>query len=218
MAFLVMFLSETGSLRSISVTMPPAGGLRHQLGDQGLFAADQDVAADEVLKLADVSGPVVVLHQTDGASGEQFRGVVEDFCIMVDEVVDQDGQIGDSLAQGWQIDGHCVDAEEEIQAEGAVFDLVAEIAVGGRDEAGGDGAGLVAADPDEGAILQDLEELGLNCKIEAADLIEEERAVVGLLDAAELGGHGPGKCALFVAEELGFKQGVRDGRTAHLDK
>ena len=137
---------------------------------------------------------------------------MENFCIVVDEVVDQDGQIGDSLTQGRKIDGHRIDAEEEVQAEGSVLDLVAEIAVGGRDEPGGDGAGFVAADADEGAVLQHLQELGLNGEIEAADLVEKEGAVVGLLDPAEFGGHGAGKSALFVAKKLGFEQGVRDGR------
>ena len=44
--------------------------LGHHLGDQGLLAADEDVAADEVLKLADVSRPVIALHEADGALGE----------------------------------------------------------------------------------------------------------------------------------------------------
>ncbi len=163
-ACLVMFLREIGLAEVDVGGDATAGGLGHHLGDQGFLAADQDVAADEVLELADVSRPVVVLHQTDGALGEKFRCVMENFCIVLDEVVDEDGQIGDALAQGWQVDGHCVDAEEEVEAEGAVFDLGAEVGVGGRDEASSNAAGLVATDADEGAILQDLEELGLDCR------------------------------------------------------
>ena len=73
-------------------------------------------------------------------------------------------------------------------------------------------------DPDEGAVLQDLKELGLDGEIEAADLIEEEGPVVRLLDASEFCGHCAGKCAFFVAEELGFEQGVWNGWAAYFDE
>src|SRR5579871_2228531 len=144
--------------------------------------------------------------------------MVENFCIVLDEIVDEDGQVCDALAQRGEVDGHCVDAEEEVKAKSAVFDLAAEVGVGGRDEASGDGTGLVATDADEGAILQNLEELGLDAEIEAAYLVEEEGAHVRLLDAAEFGAHRAGKRSLFIAEKLGFEQGVRDGRTTHFDK
>lgn len=194
------------------------GGFGHHLGDEGFFAADQDIAAYEVLELADVSGPVIVLHQTDCTLREKFRCVMENFCIVLDEVVDEDWQVGDALPQGWEIDGHGIDAEEEVETESAVFDLAAEVSVGGRDQAGVDAAGFVAADADEGAVLQDLEELGLNAEVEAAHLVEEKGAHMGLLDTAQFGGHGTGKCTLFVAKEFGFEQGVRDGGTTYLDE
>ena len=144
--------------------------------------------------------------------------MVENFCIVLDEIVDEDRQIGDALPQRRKINGHRVDAEEEVQTEGSVLDLGAQIGIGGGDEAGGDAAGLMAADADEGAVLEDLKQFGLNAQIEAADLVEEERSHVGLLHAAELGGHCARKCPFFIAKELGFKQGMRDGRTADLDE
>ena len=67
-------------------------------------------------------------------------------------------------------------------------------------------SGLMAADADECAVLKDLEELGLNCKVEASNFIEEESSIMGLLDATDLGGHGAGKCAFFVAKELCFEE------------
>src|ERR1700761_8485173 len=76
----------------------------------------------------------------------------------------------------------------------------------------------MTAHSDEGAVLQHLQQLGLNGQIETADLVQKERAVVGLLDATELGRHGAGKGALFVAKQLGFEQRVRNGGTADLDQ
>jgi hypothetical protein len=76
----------------------------------------------------------------------------------------------------------------------------------------------VSADTDEGAVLEDLEELGLDAEIEAADLVEKESAHVRLLDSAELGAHGARKCPFFITEELGFEERMRDCRTAHLNQ
>src|SRR5277367_6652398 len=39
-----------------------AGRLRHKLRDERLLAADKHVAADKILKLPDVTRPMVVLH------------------------------------------------------------------------------------------------------------------------------------------------------------
>ena len=61
-AFFVMFLSETGSLE-VDFGNEPGRSFRHKFSDQCLLAPDQHIAADQVLQLADVSGPMVVLHQ-----------------------------------------------------------------------------------------------------------------------------------------------------------
>ena len=122
------------------------------------------------------------------------------------------------MAERRQINGYRIDAIEEVEAEAAFLDLDAKIAVGAGDEAGLDGARGVAADPDEAAVLEHLQKLGLGREVEAADLVEEQGALVRLLNAAALGGVRPGKGALLVAEELGLHQAFRNGRTAHLYK
>ncbi len=67
----------------------------------------------------------------------------------------------------------------------------------------------MATHANESAVLQDLQQLRLNSQIEAANLIQKQRAVVRLLHAAEFCGHSPSKSALFVAEQLGFNQRVK---------
>ena len=53
------------------------------------------------------------------------------------------------------------------------------------------------------AFLCDQQELGLDMGGQLADLIQEQRAVVGQLDLADLaGGGGPGEGALLIAEQL----------------
>jgi hypothetical protein len=58
-----------------------------------------------------------------------------------------------------------------------------EVAVGGRDDAHVDLHGLVAADALELALLQHAQQLHLDGRGDLADLVEEERAAVGLLEA-----------------------------------
>jgi hypothetical protein len=76
----------------------------------------------------------------------------------------------------------------------------------------------VAADSHEGTVLQHLQQLGLNGQIEAADLVQKERTVVGLLHPAEFGRHGACKGSLLIAKKLGFKQRVRDCGAAYFNQ
>src|SRR5207244_2765942 len=100
---------------------------------------------NEILKLADVARPVIVLHQAYGASGEQFRCLMENLCIVIDEIVDENRQVCDPLTKGRKVDGHRIDTEKEVQPEGSILNLVAKIAVGGRDQPCCDGAGFMTA-------------------------------------------------------------------------
>src|ERR1700760_44466 len=47
-----------------------AGPLGHRFGGQRLSTANQNIAADEIFELADISRPVVVLHEPSGATRE----------------------------------------------------------------------------------------------------------------------------------------------------
>jgi hypothetical protein len=49
----------------------------------------------------------------------------------------------------------------EVEAEGALPDLLEEVAVRGGDDAGAEGAGPVRAEALEGAVLEDAEQLAL---------------------------------------------------------
>lgn len=142
--------------------------------------------------------------------------MVEGLGIVLDEVIDQHGEVGNSLPQGWKINRHGIDAEEEVQPEGSLFDLAAEVSVGGGDEAGGDGTRFMSTDAYEGSVLEDLQEFGLDGNIEATDLIEEEGPLMSLLDAPQLGGHGSGEGTFFVSKQLSFQEGAGNCRTTDL--
>ena len=75
-----------------------------------------------------------------------------------------------------------------------------------RDDAHVDLDRLVAAHALELALLQHAQELDLHLQRQVADLVEEQRAAVGELEAALPPRHGAGERALLVAEQLALEE------------
>ena len=73
---------------------------------------------------------------------------------------------------------------------------------------------LVASDPLERLLLQQAQDLGLQARRHVADLVEEERAAVALLELADAAAVGAGEGALLVPEQLALQQGLGDGRAS----
>ena len=69
-----------------------------------------------------------------------------------------------------------------------------------------------AADPLELALLEDAQQLRLDRERQLADLVEEQRAAVGPLEAARPLAVGAGEGAALVAEQLGLEQRLGDAR------
>ena len=81
-----------------------------------------------------------------------------------------------------------------------------EIPVGGGDDAHVDVDVVLAAEPRELAVLQHLQQLGLQRRAHVADLVEEQRAVVGELELAGLVLDRAGEGAALEPEQLGLEQ------------
>ena len=114
------------------------------------------------------------------------------------------------LAKRRQRDGDHRQAEEEVLAEAAGGDLRLEVFVGRRDHPGVHLDALLAAEPLDLSLLQEAQQLDLKRQAHLRDLVEEDGAVVGLLELAFALDVGPGVRAFFVAEELGLQQGLGD--------
>ena len=71
---------------------------------------------------------------------------------------------------------------------------------------------VVAAEPLEAALLEHAQQLGLRDERQVADLVEEQRAVVGELEAARLAIVRAGERAFLVAEDLRLEQRVGERR------
>src|SRR5258706_13070248 len=90
----------------------------------------------------------------------------------------------------------------EVEAELALLDERAEIAVRRRDHARAHLDRLDAADALEGAILEHAQQLPLQRRLHVADLVEEHGALAGGLQLAGLSHLGAGERALLVPEQL----------------
>ena len=137
---------------------------------------------------------------------------------MAQEVVGDGGNVFRPLLQRRRLDAHDVDAVEEVLAEFALGHQLGQVLVGGEDEARAQRNELAGAQAAELHLLQDAQQLDLGKEAQVADFVEEERAVAGLLEVAFAGADGAGKGAFFVAEELGFDEGFRNGAAGNGDE
>ena len=87
------------------------------------------------------------------------------------------------IAQGRQVDANDVKAVEEVLAKTALSDEGFQILVGGGDDAHIHLDRGEATDTIELAVGQDPQQAGLEFRRHVADLIEEEGAAIGLLEA-----------------------------------
>jgi hypothetical protein len=139
----------------------------------------------------------------DGHRAAQPRGD------LVGQRDDERRDIPAPLAQRRQLDGENRETVVKVGTKLATGHHGAQIAVGRRDDANVDGDRPRAADPIELAFLQHAEKLGLQGQRHFGDLVEQQGAVVGLLDAADAPIGGPGEGALLVPEQLALEQLTR---------
>ena len=123
-----------------------------------------------------------------------------------------------ALAQRRQAQADDVEAMEQVFAERAGLDPLLQVLVRGGDDAHVAAHRVVAADAIELAVGEHAQQARLQVERHVADLVEEERAAVGLLEAAAARGLRAGEGAALVAEQLGLEQVLRDRRGVDRDE
>src|SRR5438876_2551035 len=171
-----------------------------------------------MLELAHVPLPFVRAECAVGVGGEGPRLALQARRGRGEEVLDQERQVLDPLAQPRQRDRDDVQPVVQVLAEASRLHLGLEVLVGGREDAHVDLERAVAADPLELALLQNAQDLGLRLRPHVADLVEEERPAVGDLELALARRDRPREGALLVTEELALDQLARERRAVHLDE
>lgn len=134
-------------------------------------------------------------------------------------VVDQCRDVVGTLAQRRDRDPHDADAVVEVPSETALLHFLLQVAVGRGHEPHVDGARLALPKACDGALLQSTQQIGLQVERHLADLVEAERAAVGVFEPAgpSFAGRtreGSGR----VAEQLTPEQILRDRTTVEGDE
>src|SRR5438132_886323 len=173
---------------------------------------------DEVGELSHVPRPRIPAEGLERLGGDHLDVPIHRAGEALHEETDQRGNVLGSLAQRRDVDGKDVQAVVEVFAEALLLDQPSEVAVRRGDQADVDLDRPGAADTLELLLLEDPEELRLELEGDLADLVEEERAAMGHLEASDLLCDGPGEGAALVAEELALEKPRRDGRAIDLDE
>ena len=130
----------------------------------------------------------------------------------------QEHDVVGAFAQRRQRDDVEGEAIQQVGSEAPFGDQARQVLVRGGDDAHVRAQRLPAADALELAVLDHAQELLLHQRRGGGQLVQEQRAAVGPLEAAVVGAHGAGEGTGFVAEQLAFDQRVADGRAVELRK
>ena len=167
-------------------------------------------AGDGVLELAHVAGPGVRAERVDEGGLHVDLPHAVAIGVGAHERGHERVDVLHTLAQRRDADGHHVEAVEQVLTEAAGLRLGGEVAVRRGNEADVDLLGS-SAHRLHLARLQRAENLRLHRQRQLTDLVDEQRAVLGLLEVTAARAHGARERALGVAEELGLGQLARDG-------
>ena len=150
----------------------------------GRVAAEHDQAPDFVFEFAHVARPGVFGQQRLGLGREGFGRGLGGLGVLAQEVPRQRWDVFAALAQRRHLDLDDVEPVVEVLAEQALADEADEVFVGGGDNAHADCAGFLAADAADLAVFEDTQQFALHVQAEVADLVKEQRALVGEFEQA----------------------------------
>src|SRR5262249_54685111 len=165
-----------------------------------------DHALDDVLELSDIAWIPIARHALECVVAQAEVVAPEKLRVATHEVPSEEGNLFRSLAQGRHDDLDHVQPIVEVVAEASGRHGLLQVLVGGGQDPHVDLDGGAPSHAGELAILEDMQELALEGRMQIADLVEEDRAVVGRLELAELELMGAREGAALVTEEFAFQE------------
>ena len=170
------------------------------------------------MKLANIPGPVIGRQTVHRRVRHRGHALPELAGKLREEKHHEQSDVHPALAQGRDSEREDVEPEEEIRAESAGGYRLLQIAIGCGDDANIHGLRAAAAHGLELALLEHTKQLDLCLRRQLAHLVEEDRAAICQLEAADAPLDRAGKRAFHVAEELALDQSGRDGAAVDLDQ
>src|SRR5258705_6882246 len=191
---------------------PEVGG-----GDEPSIGEDER-SLDGVLQFTDVARPAVRQKEIASLRAETCLTPSHPARELAQEVVGQHEDVVRPFLQGREMDAEDGESVVEITAETPIHDGLLQIAVGRRDETDVGAERRRATDTFVLALLDDAEELGFDRGRQLADLVEEQRAARGQLEAAALEPVGSREGATLGPEELRLDERLGHGRAVDGDE
>ncbi len=188
-----------GSIRGYHAARMPLGG-----GEDGKVTKG-DATGNDVPELADVTRPAVRLQPRDEFLGRAATGGVE----RTPEMAKEEPDIAFACTERRQLDTRDGEPIVEVLSKPPRLDFRLEVAPGRGENARVDPQPALAAHALDLAALECPKELGLQRRIEVADLVDEKGSSVCLLEDPFSRRHGAGEGAAFVPEEGRLGEGRR---------
>ena len=179
-------------------------------GAEGFLAAKNHVTGHTIFEFADIPGPIRILKQLQQFTRGKRRTALESRIKLRQEMFDKPGNIFAPVAQPREMHADHVDAVEKVGAESPGFDFIFQTAIRRANHARFDFLFFLIADRGELSVLQHLQKLGLQRRIQFADFIQEKRAAIGQLDSPGLGVVSSGKRALLISEKFALQAACRE--------
>src|SRR5215471_7902620 len=173
---------------------------------------------DHVFQLSDISRPGISGQPPHRGGWNTLDAASDSACIAADKVMHEHRDIIRALTQWRHQDGKNVESVEQIAAELALRDRLAEITVGRGNHTNINPDRGAAANALELLFLEHAQQLDLYVRWKLADLVEEDRTAVGQFESSHALVRGPGKSALLVAEEFAFDKTGREHGAVDLDQ
>src|SRR5882762_8828898 len=198
-----------------AVSIPPQPCLIH---GERLSIREDDRALDDVLKLADIPGPIVGSEPLERPCLDAPDFLASLLSKALDQILGQQRDVVGSVAERGDFDGNDIQPIVKVLAELALRDGAFQVAIARGQDADVHGDWLVASDPLELSFLQHPEQGGLGFGRQLADLVEEDRSALSRFETPDPALHGTGEGSLLVAEQLGCDERGRDGGAIHADE
>src|SRR5215471_4314588 len=177
-----------------------------------------DRPLDDVLELSQIAGPRIALEEIESLWGEPVHLLVHLGLRLAEKVMRQDGDVLGTLPQWRQRDREGVEAIEKILPELTRGQRLLERTVGGGKDPHTHLSCHYVAHRLALSRLQHAQETALHLGRHVADLVEEDRPAVRLLEEPRLVGHRARERPAFVPEELRLEEGRRQGGAVHRDE
>ena len=131
--------------------------------------------ARDVLQLAHVAGPGLLLEELGGIGGHGWALQVELGAVAGEEEIHQLRDVLAPLRERGQVDDGDVEAVKQIEAEFLHLDGFLEVSMGGGKDAHVHRDGFLAADPLDGFFLEHTQQFDLRAEADVTDFVESAK-------------------------------------------